>query len=75
MVASRLKSVTFCNLLQNYIRLFLYLNKITSHYFIIIISLLQSTAYDDRLAQWSEYSPIVQEVAGSILAQYKHLCA
>jgi hypothetical protein len=31
--------------------------------------------YCDRLAQWSEYSPIAQEVAGSIPAQYKHLCA
>jgi hypothetical protein len=30
---------------------------------------------DDRLAQWSEYSPIAQEVASSIPAQYKHLCA
>jgi hypothetical protein len=30
---------------------------------------------DYRLAQWSEYSPIAQGVAGSIPAQYKHLCA
>jgi hypothetical protein len=31
--------------------------------------------YDYRLAQWSVYSPIAQEVAGSIPAQHKHLCA
>jgi hypothetical protein len=33
------------------------------------------TYIDDRLAQWSEYSPIAQEVASLIPSQYKHLCA
>jgi hypothetical protein len=31
--------------------------------------------FDNRLAQWSEYSPIAQEVVVSIPAQYKDLCA
>jgi hypothetical protein len=45
--------------------------RILSRYFIYLLN----KKIFDRLTQWSEYSPIAQEVASLIPAQYKHLCA
>jgi hypothetical protein len=40
---------------------------------VVFIYLFLGTRIGDRLAQWPEYSPIAQEVAGSIPAWCKHM--